>query len=108
MVRYLIVDSRDLTEYTSGRYVQKVAGTLADGGNEVTLFLIENGVIAARQGGDVAKDLTALSQRGVKVMTDDISCNARGITRLAEGITPSSMDHLADLITEGSDKVVWY
>lgn len=28
MARYLIVDSRDLTEYTNGRYIQKVASKL--------------------------------------------------------------------------------
>ena len=46
MARYLIVDSRDLTEYTNGRYIQKVAAQLKEDGNDVTLFLIENGVRA--------------------------------------------------------------
>ena len=108
MARYLIVDSRDLTEYTSGKYIQKVAGKLKQDGNDVTLFLIENGVIAARRGGDVAKNLTDLSKQGTKIMADDISCKARGVAQLAEGITQASIDQLADLITEGSDKVIWY
>lgn len=108
MARYLIVDSRDLTEYTSGRYIQKVAGKLREDGNDVTLFLIENGVIGARKGGDVAKALTDLSKQGAKVMADDISCKARGIAQLAEGVSQANVDQLADLITEGSDKVIWY
>ncbi|HLG22098.1 MAG TPA: DsrE family protein [Candidatus Manganitrophaceae bacterium] len=108
MARYLIVDSRDLTEYTSGRYIQKVAGKLKESGNDVTLFLIENGVIAARKGGEIGKNLSDLSKRGAKVVADDISCRARGITQLAEGITQGSVDQLADLIVEGSDKVIWY
>lgn len=108
MARYLIVDSRDLTEYTSGKYIQKVAGKLKEDGNEVTLFLIENGVIAAREGGDIGKSLTDLSKRGTKIMADDISCKARGVAQLAEGITQATVDQLADLITEGSDKVIWY
>jgi len=108
MARYLIVDSRDLTEYTSGNYIRKVAGKLKEDGNEVTLFLIENGVIAARKGSDVGKGLTDLSKRGTKIMADDISCKARGVAQLAEGITQASVDQLADLITEGSDKVIWY
>jgi sulfur relay (sulfurtransferase) complex TusBCD TusD component (DsrE family) len=108
MARYLIVDSRDLTEYTNGRYIQKVAGKLKEDGNDVTLFLIENGVIAARKGGEIGKNLTDLSKRGAKIMADDISCKARGVAQLAEGVTQSNVDQLADLIAEGSDKVIWY
>lgn len=108
MARYLIVDSRDLTEYTNGKYIQKVAGKLKESGNEVTLFLIENGVIAARNGGDVAKNLTDLSKRGAKIMADDISCKARGVSQLTEGVTQATIDQLADLIAEGSDKIIWY
>jgi sulfur relay protein TusB/DsrH len=108
MARYLIVDSRDLTEYTSGRYIQKVAGKLKEDGNEVTVFLVENGVLAARRGAEVGKNLTDLSKRGAKIMADDVSCKARGITQLSDGVAQSNMDQLADLIAEGSDKVLWY
>ncbi|WDT72447.1 MAG: hypothetical protein MPW14_23845 [Candidatus Manganitrophus sp.] len=41
-------------------------------------------------------------------MVDDISCKARGVAQLADGVTQSNVDQLADLITEGSDKVIWY
>ncbi len=108
MARYLIVDSRDLTEYTGGRFIQKTAEQLQASGNQVTLFLIENGVIAARQGSQMSANLTALSQQGATVLADDISCSARGVLRLADGVTQASVDRLADLIVEGSDKVLWY
>ncbi len=108
MARYLIVDSRDLNEYVSGGYIQKVAARLKEEGNEVTLFLIENGVISARKGAEIGKALTDLSKRGAKILADDISLKARGIERLADGISASGVDHLADLIVDGSDKVIWY
>jgi sulfur relay protein TusB/DsrH len=108
MARYLIVDSRDLTEYTSGRYIQKVVGKLKESGNDVTLFLIENGVIAARKGGEIGKNLSDLSKQGAKIMADDISCKARGIAQLADGVNQGNVDQLADLIAEGSDKIIWY
>jgi sulfur relay protein TusB/DsrH len=108
MARYLIVDSRDLQEYSSGRYIQSLAGKLKDKGNEVTLFLIENGVLAARKGNEVGKNLADLSKRGTKVMAEDVSCKARGISELGEGISNANIDQLADLIIEGSDKVIWY
>ena len=108
MARYLIVDSRDLTEYTGAKFIQKAAAQLQSAGNEVTLFLIENGVIAARRGSDVGGELTALTQGGVRIVVDDVSCSARGIRQFADGVTSSNIDHLADLIVEGSDKVLWY
>lgn len=77
-------------------------------GNEVTLFLIKNGVISARKGAEIGKALTDLSKRGAKVLVDDISLKARGIERLADGISASNVDQLADPIVEGSDKVIWY
>lgn len=108
MARYLIVDSRDLTEYTSASYLQKVVGKLKEKGNDVTLFLIENGVIAARKGGAIGKNLSDLSKQGARIMADDISCKARGIANLADGVNQGTMDQLADMIAEGSDKVIWY
>jgi len=108
MARYLIVDSRDLTEYTSGQFLQKIARKLKENGNEVTLFLIENGVIAARKGADIGKGLTELTRRGTRVLAEDVSCRSRGISQLADGLTQSNMDQLADLIAEGSDKILWY
>lgn len=108
MARYLIVDSRDLQEYTSGRYIQSLAGKLKDKGNDVTLFLIENGVLAARKGNEFGKNLSDLSKRGAKVMAEDVSLKARGISEIGDGITQANVDQLADLIIEGSDKVIWY
>ncbi len=108
MARYLIVESRDLHEYTSGRYIQKVAGKLKDNGNDVTMFLIENGVLAARKGSEVGKNLSELAKRGTKVLAEDVSCNSRGVKQLADGISTSNIDQLADLIAEGCDKVLWY
>lgn len=108
MARYLIVDSRDLTEYTGARFIQKAAGQLQSAGNEVTLFLIENGVIAARKGSDLGAEIAALARGGVRVVVDDVSCSARSITQFADGVASSNIDHLADLIVEGSDKVLWY
>jgi len=108
MASYLIIESRDLTEYTSGRYIQRVALQLKEDGHEVILFLIENGVIAARKGCEVGKGLSNLAGRGAKVMAEEVSCRARGIDALSDGVTRESLDHLADLIVEGSDKVMWY
>lgn len=108
MAQYLIVNSRDLQEYSSGQYIQDLAGKLQQKGNTITLFLIENGVLAARKGNEMGKNLTALTKQGTKVMAEDVACRARGITEMGEGITQSNIDQLADLIIEGGTKIIWY
>ena len=108
MAQYLIVNSRDLHEYSSGEYIQNLAGQLRQKGNDITLFLIENGVLAARKGNEIGKNLSNLAKQGTKVMAEDVSCRARGITELGEGISQANIDQLADLVIEGGTKVIWY
>jgi sulfur relay protein TusB/DsrH len=108
MSRYLIVTSRDLYEYASSSSVLELAGSLRNRGHEVTLYLVENGALAARQGAQLASRLSDLSRAGVTVLVEDVSAKARGIERVAEGVRLSTMDELADLIVDGCDKVIWY
>ena len=108
MSRYLIVTSRDLYEYASSSQVLELAGALKNRGHEVTLYLIENGVLAARRGAHLAARLSDLSRAGVTVLAEDVSAKARGIEQLADGVRLSNMDELADLIVDGCDKVIWY
>lgn len=108
MAHYVIIESRDLQEYTSGRYILGLADGLRKKGNNVTLFLIENGVMAARKGAKIGDTLNELSRQGATVLAEDIALQSRGVTQLVDGVSMSNMDHLADLIASGSDKVIWY
>ena len=108
MKRFLVVGSRDLTEYVNGKYVPLVVEELRAKGHDVTLFLIENGVIAARNGSKAGKVLNGLSDKGARVYAEDVSCRARGVQTLASGISFSNLDFLADSIAEGFDNIVWY
>ena len=108
MARYLIVGSRDLMEYKESDFALNLATSLKKKGNDTTLFLLENGVLAARKGSETAARLTALSKEGVTVLAEDLSLKLRGVKERAEGITESNMDALADLILNGADKVIWY
>ena len=108
MKRFLVVESRDLTEYVSGDKFLSLVEGLGKNGNEVVLFLLENGVIAARKGADTGRSLSHLAIQGTKVYAEDVSCRARGITALAEGVRVSSLDFLADSLAEGFDNIVWY
>lgn len=108
MKRYLIIGSRDLTEYVNGQYLPLMVETLRKKGHEVTVFLIENGVVAARGGSKAGRVLNSLADKGARVLAEDVSCRARGVTCLASGISMSSLDVLAEFISEGFDNVVWY
>ena len=108
MAKFLIVESRDLMEYRESDFVLNLASSLKKKGNETTLYLVENGVLAARKGSEDASKLTALSKEGVKVLAEDLSLNMRGVKDRAEGVSESTMDALADLVLDGADKVIWY
>ena len=84
MNNYLLIGSRDPFESNDVGYYYKLSKGLVGGGNEVTLFLVQNGVLAARPSAHSAA-LTALYQSGVKVLADDFSLSERGISKLAEG-----------------------
>jgi sulfur transfer complex TusBCD TusB component (DsrH family) len=108
MKHYLIVDSRDLTEYVNGSYLPLVVKELREKGHEVTVFLIENGVIAAREGSKMGQVLDALSRNGARILAEDVSCLARGVNRLSPGISLANLDLLADSIAGGFDNILWY
>ena len=95
-------------EYSESDFALNLASQLKKKGHETTLFLIENGTLAARKGSQAAQRLTTLSKEGVKVFAEDLSMKLRGVKERTEGVSESNMDTLADLILNGSDKVIWY
>lgn len=108
MARYLVVGSRDITEYANGLSLANLSESLREDGSDVFFFLVENGVLSARNDSITGVKLSGLASRGVRVMADDISCRARGIDHLQPGIAFSNMDDLADAILEGFDNIYWY
>ena len=57
MTKYLLIESRDPFESNDVGYYYDLAADLARRGDEVTLFLVQNGVLPARSG--VLSDLLA-------------------------------------------------
>ena len=111
MARYVLIESRDPFEYGDTEYMYEMAGDLAASGNVVTLFLIQNGVLCARQ--NVKNNPVAGLRKkspSVRVEADDFSLRERGINTagLAEGITVSNVDNLVDQLMESGSKIVWH
>lgn len=108
MGTYLMIESRD--PFTSGDVSDHLATVegLAKKGNNVTLFLVQNGVLPARQS-TKSEELTRLSKLGVKVLADEFSLRERGVSeqRLAQGVESAPLDVVIDHLAEGS-KTIWH
>ena len=106
MDHYLLIESRDPFESNDVSYFYELAKGLVTAGNEVTLLLVQNGVLAARPSAHSAT-LSALGESGVTVLADDFSVRERGIATLAKGIVTAPIDVVIDHL-EAGHKTLWH
>lgn len=106
MAQYLLIESRDPFESNEVGYYYELARGLVEAGNQVTLFLAQNGVLSARPSKHSAA-LIALARSEVTVLADDFSLQERGITKLAEGVTAAPIDVVVDHLAAGH-KALWH
>jgi intracellular sulfur oxidation DsrE/DsrF family protein len=87
MAKYLLIESRDPFETDNVHYFYDLATGLARAAHQVTVYLTENGVRAARAG-EHTFWFAALARVGVEVLADGPSLRARGIPaeRLSPGV----------------------
>lgn len=105
MSKYVFVETRDPFECSDVQQTWDLATALAAKGSEVTMYLVQNGVFAARAG---ARTNTLADPR-ITVLADDLSLAERGIAAdaLREGIEVTGIDTLTDLVMEADRKPVW-
>ena len=108
MPKYMLIESRDPFESNDVGFSYDLASGLAKAGNEVTLFLVQNGVLPVRKGAK-ADGLAAVIKAGVKVLADEFSLTERGIdkARLSPGIEPAPIDVAVDHLAAGH-KTLWH
>ena len=106
MTQYLLIESRDPFESNDVSYYYDLARGLAESGNQVTLLLVQNGVLSARPSAHSAA-LGALARSGVTVLADDFSLRERGIAQLAEGVAAAPIDVVVDDLAAGH-KTLWH
>src|ERR1700680_4097838 len=108
MAKYLLIETRDPFESSDVGFCHDLARRLAAEGNQVVLYLVQNGVLPARPGAR-ASGLVELGQGGVEVLAGDFSLGERGIPagRLQAGIKPSPLDVVIDGMADGC-KVIWH
>ena len=109
MTNYIFIESRDPFESRDTQFVEQTATALKQRGHEVTVFLVQNGVLASRRN---ARDscLARLTQAGVTLMADDFSLSERGIqsAELHPGVRPSSIETLVDALLRENTKAIWH
>jgi intracellular sulfur oxidation DsrE/DsrF family protein len=108
VAQYLFIESRDTFESNDVAHYLDLATELAAGGNAVTVFLVQNGVLTARRSSHAAK-IEALTKAGVTVLADEFSLRERGIPadRLVSGVKPSPIDVVVDHLADGH-KTLWH
>jgi predicted peroxiredoxin len=109
MTNYIFIESRDPFESRDTQFVGEMATALKQRGNEVTVFLVQNGVLATRR--NVRESyLAELIEAGIKLLADDFSLCERGIqsVELQPGIRPSSIEMLVDALLQENTKAVWH
>ncbi len=108
MAKYLLIESRDPFENNIVARQYDLAANLVKEGNEVTLFLVQNGVFPARPGSR-SRLLSDVALAGVQVLADDFSLRERGIaaTKLAQGVTAAPLSVVIDQLADGR-KAIWH
>ena len=107
MTRYVFIESRDPFESRDTQFVEETAIAVKERGHDVTVFLVQNGVLAARAS---VKRLERLAEAGVTLWADDLSLRERGITseELASSVRESGIDALVDALVQKDTKALWH
>jgi sulfur relay (sulfurtransferase) complex TusBCD TusD component (DsrE family) len=103
---YLLIESRDPFESNDVGYYYELARGLVEAGNQVTLFLIQNAVFAARSAAQ-APQLQALVGSGLKILADEFALKQRGVTKLLDGVEIAPIDIVVDHL-EAGHKTLWH
>jgi hypothetical protein len=108
MSHYILISSRD--PFTCGTTADfyDLARAFRRDGHAVTLFLVENGVLAARAGAR-CPSLAETVASGVTVLAEDFSLRQRAIpaSDLLSGVTRTGLELVLDGLASGN-KVLWH
>ena len=107
---YLFIESQDPFEFRDVEEGYRLVAELAAKGGPVTLFLVQNGVLAARQGARAGQFATLTTTPGVTVLADTFALQERGIppTALLSGVRPADMETLVELLMADGQKAIWH
>lgn len=87
----------------------RLAAMLRDRGAQVTVVLLDRGADLARPAHPSRARVTDAIAVGVEVLVDTDALRRRGIapTAVTDGIKPTDIPAVGDLLVDGTDSVVW-
>jgi predicted peroxiredoxin len=109
MSKYLLIESRNPWDGPDVTGAYAFAHDLAAAGHDVTLYLVQNGVMPARKGAKAPKLAELAGEGKVRVLADDFSLRERSIPKdsLISGVSSSGIDAVVDLLANGA-KAIWH
>ena len=108
MARFVFVESRDPYEAADCAHFLDLVASVRRRSHEVTLFLVQNAVLAAREGATHADLYRDLAKAGVSVVADSYALRERAVDRLAAGIESAGIERLVGLALVAQTKVIWH
>jgi len=107
MAKYVLLESRDPFDSGDTLHDYQVASDLAKAGNEVTLFLVQNGVFPARKSAH-SERLSQLAKENVTVLADSFALRERAIAsgELVDGVKAAELEVVVDAMAAGH-KTIW-
>ena len=107
--QYVFIESRDPFDSPDTGFVGENAAALGARGRAVTVYLVQNGVLAARAGAR-GSQVRRLAAAGVRVLADDFSLAERGIreAELLPGVGQAGIDSLVDFLARDDTKAIWH
>jgi predicted peroxiredoxin len=109
MAKFVLIESRDPFDSADWKDFHELALGLTKAGNEVTVFLTQNGVLPTRRGSTAAADLAELS-RSATVLADEFAVRERGIDKgsIVDGVRMTGIDTLVGLLMEDGRRAIWH
>lgn len=109
MSNYVFIESRDPFDSPDVSFLADTAVALKQRGNNVTVFLVQNGVLATRKQAR-RSHLPQLLEAGVTVLADDFSLRERAVhsEECQSAIKTAGIDQLIDLLVEENTKAIWH
>ena len=109
MSNYIFIETRDPFESRDTQFLVETATALKGRGHDVTVFLVQNGVLAARRAAR-GSHLPPLAEAGVRLLADDFSLAERGIgeAELLPGVRQAGVESLAEFLAREDTKAIWH
>lgn len=108
MTNLLMVLSKDPYTTETPDLVLDIGLDATAKGSDVAIYLVEDGVTAARKS-EFGDKLAAAQAKGVRIFADDKAVLSRALTgKMINGVEIKEISSLLDFIMDDYERVVWF